>query len=188
MPFSTDRIIQTIVEGNYFTSELIFKHYPNAALVLADSCCQIYILSKKDMNLIGKKFPLFYKKVHFKIIDNCDLNLNNKKNQSLLTPNSNLNRSIKKSESFHINSKGFNIYFEFDWLFVIEEMNCGQEDEFVGGDEMDFELKRRKQSRRWKCKNNRERRYSRINHGDNFLMSKFSGLRLQWGLNNFEFP
>jgi len=82
------------------------------------------------------------------------------------------------------------IFIEFGVKFFIggfqDLSNLGQNDEFVGRDEMDFELKKRKQSRRWKCKNNRERRHSRINHGDDFLMSRVSGLRLQWGLNNFD--
>lgn len=39
------------------------------------------------------------------------------------------------------------------------------------------------QSKRLKCKNNSERRYSRITIGKELILSKFSGLRLQWGLN-----
>ena len=40
-----------------------------------------------------------------------------------------------------------------------------------------------KQSRRLKCKNNLERRFSRITLGKEIILSKFSGLRLQWGIN-----
>lgn len=62
-----------------------------------------------------------------------------------------------------------------------------QYDEFVDSEEMNFKFKRNKQSRRWKCKNNKERRYSRINVSENFWAWKFSGLQLQWGLKDQDF-
>lgn len=84
LPLNTDRIIQTIDEENFFSSELIFKLYSDACIVVADSCCQILILFKKDMNLIGKKFPSFDKN---KIEPNTlDMNMNSHKNVMNFSP------------------------------------------------------------------------------------------------------
>ena len=78
-------------------------------------------------------------------------------------------------------------YLFFDLDDELDLLNLMQDDEFVGGEEMNFKLRSKKQSRRWKCKNNKERRFSRLNLGDNSWVWKFSGLQLQWGLKNQEF-
>ena len=179
LPLNTDRIIQTICEGNFFTSQLIFQHYTTASIVVADSCCQIYVLARKDMKRIVKKYPLFEKKSMLKKLDSSFYEIPvPSQNTSRLSPNKGKKTEVFRMRSFQVNSK------EAGQILL----NIGQDDEYVNGDEMDFELKRKKQCRRWRCKNNMERRYSRINHGDNFLTSKFSGLRLQWGLNNADLP
>ena len=63
-----------------------------------------------------------------------------------------------------------------------EENNVGSFNEFVEDEELE-NPKIKKQSRRRKVKNNRERRYSRITLGKELILSKTSGLRLQWAIN-----
>ena len=41
-----------------------------------------------------------------------------------------------------------------------------------------------RQSHRVLCKYNRNLRYSRINMGQTMILSKFSGLKLHWGITN----
>ena len=54
--------------------------------------------------------------------------------------------------------------------------------EYVENDEFNPDIKR--QSRRVKCDRNSERRFSRVTLGQELILSKFSGLSMQWGINN----